>query len=462
MKLVSAMKEILGETESLCPDCLNRILARRVSENGNVYLEKSCPEHGTYKALMWRGDAQSYLDWNRNSSEASPPLRNVTEVERGCPYDCGLCHDHKANTCTAVMEVIQGCNLRCPVCFASAGKSPNYEPTHESIKEMYQTVLKTVGTPAIQLSGGEPTLREDLPQLISLGRQMGFEHIMVNTNGIRIAKDKEYLRRLVDSGAGTIYLQFDGVTDEVYRYTRGMNLFQYKVEAIRNCSEAKIGVILVPTLILDINDQEIGDIIQFAKQWIPTIKGVHFQPITYFGRYPKVPRDDRITIPDVIHALVEQTEGELKEEDFLPRRSEDSHCSFGSLFSLRKGRLSPITNRRFIEKGGKEGKPPWEAARSFMKLHWRYSEREGNYVSCGCGMELASELSPQDDFLKWVTTYGFTITGMPFQDAWNIDLERLKRCCTHVATADKRIIPLCAYYLTSSYGKRLYGSVVRE
>jgi len=454
------VREFLSDTVSLCPECLQRIPARRIAEDGNIYLEKACPEHGSFRVLIWRGDGKDYLDWGQHSQEAVGPLRSLTETDRGCPYDCGLCPEHKANTCTLIIEVTQNCNLRCPVCFASAGEAPNYEPSPETIRDIYQTVLETVGTPAVQLSGGEPTLRDDLPQLIALGRQMGLGHIMVNTNGIRIAGDREYLQRLVDSGAGIIYLQFDGVTDQTYQYTRGTSLFQHKIEAIRNCAEAKIGVILVPTLVAGINDREIGDIIQFAKQWIPTVKGVHFQPISYFGRYPKVPRDeDRITIPDVIQALVEQTRGELKEKDFLPRRSKDSHCAFGSLFTLREGKLQSIGSRKFGGEGSWEGrfaKTPWEAARSFMKLHWRYGEEPGSSLGYGCRACTEPELSFQDDFLKQITTYGLTITGMPFQDVWNIDLERLKRCCTHIATPDRRIIPLCAYYLTSLSGERLY------
>ena len=156
---------------------------------------------------------------------------------------------------------------------------------------------------------------------------------MINTNGVRIAKDKEYLHRLVDSGASTIFLQFDGVTDKVYQYTRDANLTRLKVNAISNCAEAKIGVILVPTIIPRVNDHQLGDIVQFAKQWIPTVKGIHFQPVSYFGRYPEAPKDeDRITIPDVIDGLVKQTGGELKPENFLPR---------GSWSALENTSLSP-------------------------------------------------------------------------------------------------------------------------
>lgn len=458
------MSRLLGETESLCPECLCRIPAKKVAESGNIYLEKECPQHGKYKALLWRGNAQSYIDWGRYSQEAVGPLRSITEITKECPYDCGLCPDHKTNACTMVMEVTQRCDLHCPVCFASAGELFNDEPDLKTIREMYQIVLDTTGTPIIQLSGGEPTVRDDLPQIVSLGRQMGFEHIMINTNGIRIAKDKEYLRKLVDFGASAIFLQFDGVTDEIYQCTRGAKLTKLKVDAIDNCADAKIGVILVPTIVPRVNDHQLGDIVQFAKQLIPTVKGVHFQPVSYLGRYPGVPKDkDRVTIPDVIDGLAEQSKGELKPDNFLPRRSEDSHCAFSSLFILTEdGRLSPVTRRlteELVSGWGGYRRAPWESARSFINLHWRFTEGEPVPCSPGCCDKSSKpSLDSWDDLYRQAATRGLTITCMPFQDVWNLDLERLKRCCGHVVTPDKLIIPFCAYYLTSTSGQRLYPS----
>lgn len=443
------MEELLSETESLCPQCLSRISAKRIAENGSVYLKKVCQRHGTFKVLLWRGVNKEYIDWGKDSQPAVGPQKRTTEVDMGCPYDCGLCPEHRANTCTLVMEVTQRCNLFCPVCFASAGDLQNSEPDLNTIKKMYETVLETTGNPSIQLSGGEPTLREDLPQIVSLAKKTGFQHIMINTNGIRIANEDYYLDRLVDSGADTIYLQFDGLTSEVYKTIRGMNLFPHKVAAINKCVKAKIGIVLVPVLIRGVNDHQMGDIIQFAKQWIPTVKGVHFQPLSYFGRYPGFPKnEDRITIPDIIRGLIEQTDGELRREYFLPRRSEESYCAFSGLFLLdRNGRLSSMYRRvdsKSVIPVGRPGKPPWESARSFMNSHWRY---KASHVS---------EPASPENLLTCIATRGLTITGMPFQDVWNIDLERLKRCCTHVVTSNRRIMPLCAYYLTDAMGTRLH------
>jgi len=457
MRLVEARKgknvgEIIGETLSLCPECLSRIPAKRVSNGGNVYLEKTCPEHGSFKTLIWRGNGASYLEWGRNSQAAVPPFGYITGITNGCPYDCGLCPGHKANACTMVIEVTQGCNMECPVCFAGSNQSNGGEPDMATIKQMYETVLQVTGTPTIQLSGGEPTIRDDLPQIVSIGKQMGFHHIMINTNGVRIAREPAYLRRLVDAGAGTIFLQFDGITDEVYQYTRGTNLFDLKVRAIENCAKAGIGVVLVPTVKPGVNDHELGAIIQFAKRWVPTVRGVHIQPISYMGRYPASPRDeDRITIPDVISGLVSQTQGELQPENFLPRRSEDAHCSFSGLFILKEGRLQALT-RRYTNvlptTWGGHFRTPWESARSFMNLHWQVAKPNPAQPNTGCNCEH----EPYHE----VATKGLTISCMPFQDVWTIDLERLQRCCGHVVTQDRHIVPFCAYYLTSINGRRLY------
>ena len=451
------MKEPWEDTESLCPVCLNRIPARRAIEGENVYLEKTCPEHGSYKVLLWRG-AELYREWGQRAEPAKGPQKRLTDTNKGCPYDCGLCPAHEADTCTVVMEVTYRCNLSCPICFASARKDSSYEPDLDMIRDMYQTILDCGGAYPVQLSGGEPTVRDDLPQIVNLGTQMGFSHIQINTNGIRLARDKEYLQELKDAGASVIYLQFDGVTDDVYRHTRGQDLLDLKLQAISNCAQARMGVILVPTLIPKVNDHQIGDIIQFAKERIPTVKGVHFQPVSYFGRYPAPPEDaDRITIPDVLEAIMEQTKGEFKRRNFVPRRCEDAHCSFSSLFVLdEEGKLLPLTGvaQDLVSGAGYLKGTPAEQSRRFISRRWRSNEEEPK-TDCGC---CQSKPGIWQSFFERASVYYLSITGMPFQDVWNIDLDRLKRCCIHVVTPDRKLIPLCAYYLTSVKGERLYPS----
>jgi uncharacterized radical SAM superfamily Fe-S cluster-containing enzyme len=316
------MIELLACTESLCPLCLRRVPARRVAEDGHVFLEKSCPEHGdTGRVLVWNNSPRSYNEWSRTGSgQALEELQVVSaETVSRCPDECGLCPHHAQNTCTAIIEVSHGCNLRCAFCFADSGISSEPDPDVGQIAQMLEFLLNQSGPCPIQLSGGEPTLRDDLPQIVALAREMGFDHIQINTNGVRLAQDVDYGLALRDAGTTVFFLQFDGITEDVYLRIRGAGLLPLKMKAIQRCAELRLGVILVPTLVKGINDSQIGSIIQFAKGWIPIVKGIHFQPVTYLGRYPNPPRnEDRILIPDILAAIEDQTGAEIKMENLVP------------------------------------------------------------------------------------------------------------------------------------------------
>jgi uncharacterized radical SAM superfamily Fe-S cluster-containing enzyme len=312
------MKELQTQTSSLCPHCLRRVPALRIIEKDEVYLKKSCPQHGDLgKTLVWRNSPKSYLEWTRFPAGLSGDVHRP--AQKGCPYDCGLCSSHKQKTCTAIIEVTHRCDLGCPVCFAASGLSTHPDPHVDQIRHVLEVVMEQAGTCPIQFSGGEPTLRDDLPEIVALARKLAFDHIQINTNGIRLAQDIDFGRALKDSGATVLYIQFDGLSESVYRKIRGRDLLPLKLKAIERCAELKIGVILVPTLAKNVNDDQIGALIQFAKKWMPVVKGVHFQPMTFLGRYPKFPgNDSRILISDILFAIESQTHGELKVENLVP------------------------------------------------------------------------------------------------------------------------------------------------
>ncbi len=460
------MKNVINETKSLCPTCLNVIPASKVSEDENVYLEKTCPDHGDFKTLIWRG-APTYQEWGMGENAPGAEVRQTQSTDN-CPNDCGLCSEHAAQTCTVLMEVTGRCNLNCSVCFAgSVNGASEFHPDISEIRAMFDTVIDAGGPYPIQLSGGEPTLRDDLPEIISHAKRLGFYHVQVNTNGLRLAKDKAYLQKLKEAGTDLIYLQFDGVSDDVYQKIRGADLFAMKSKVIENCAEAKIGVQLVPTLIPDINDHQIGEMIMFAKEWIPVVKGVHFQPVSYFGRYPTTPSDnERITTPDVLRALEEQTAGEVKAENFLPRRRQDAHCGFSGFFVLQEdARLKATT----LFKPDQQNSAACNDISGFVPPRQTPSEHVRNFIDkksrfieplpiarkdCGCDPE-----SSLPNIFERARVHYLSISGMPFQDVWTVDLERLKGCCIHVVTPDKRLIPFCAYYLTDRAGQRLRGEI---
>ena len=450
------MKSI-SAAESLCPVCLKKIDAEYVAENNNVYMKKECPEHGLFKTIVWR-DAELYHEWQRHCTHAEKDETKSAQA-KGCPYDCGLCSEHEGGTCTAVLEITYRCNMDCPVCFADTARE-SFEPDLTMIREMYNTVLNNGGPCSIQLSGGEPTVRNDLPEIIRMGKEMGFGHIQINTNGVRIAEDTGYLRMLEENGADLIYLQFDGLNDDIYEAIRGRKMLDTKLQAIENCRAVNIGVLLVPTIIPKINLDHIGKIIDFAKGQIPIVKGIHFQPVSYFGRFPQSSRengtqsdpkdDDRITLADIVKGIETQTGGEILLRNIIPRKRFDSHCAFSSLFYLQEnGRLLAVTNNE-TESNPTTTKENFVAkANKYTKEHWQLAKPEDDKSEKNQG-------SAMDRFAKRLKDYTLSITGMHFQDVWNIDLGRLKGCCVQVISSKAQAIPLCAFHLTSIKGERLY------
>lgn len=435
------MDNILHTTESLCPHCLKKIPARYVRENGKAYMYKECPEHGEFKVLFWN-DADMYAQWKEQGIHA-PAKDHGRPESKGCPFDCGLCNEHRSGTCTAILEITYRCNMNCNICFADANAG-KFEPGLEQIRTMYQAALNSNKFCSVQLSGGEPTVREDLPEIIKLGKDMGVVHLQVNTNGIRIANDIEFLKKMKAAGLDLIYLQFDGITDDIYQVTRGRDIMDIKLRAIENCEKLGIGVLLVPVVIPGLNLHRLGEIIDFAKAHIPTIKGVHFQPVSYFGRYPgqTPPDESRCGLSDVLHALDEQCE-ELSMEHFVPRKQFDPHCDFSSTYYLNEeNRLVPMSNKN-QNCGDTEETDFVEKTNVYTDKRWRFQsgeKKEGKLMK----------------FVMRTLTHSFCVSGMGFQDVWNIDLGRLHGCCVHMITGKGEVIPFCAFHLTSESGQRLY------
>ncbi|MGD1818195.1 MAG: radical SAM (seleno)protein TrsS [Pleomorphochaeta sp.] len=430
----------LFNIETLCPECLTKIEGWYEEIDGKIYIIKQCPVHGEFKTLFWR-DADLYKKFKETEVHAEC---NTTLLKgENCPFDCGLCDIHEGKTCTAVMEITYKCNMNCPVCFADTEKV-KYDPDITQIRKMYETVLKG-GTPSIQLSGGEPTVREDLPEIIKMGKEMGFPHIQVNTNGVILANNDNYAKELKDAGCDLIYLQFDGLRDEIYQFTRGKAMVDIKMKAIDNCRKANLGVLLVVTVSPKANLKDIGEIVNFAKDNLPTVRGIHFQPMSYFGRFPgKCPPDeDRCSLSDVMHALVEQT-GEMKFEEFSPRKRYDSHCAFSTLYYVDEEK-----KLHHLESENSQVKPPKNTdfatnTNKFTNMRWRLPQE--------------TEKGKMLNFMNHVREYTMAISGMGFQDCWNFDINRVKGCCVHVITSDLKKVPLCAFHLTSVNGERIYNN----
>jgi uncharacterized radical SAM superfamily Fe-S cluster-containing enzyme len=450
------------QTQSLCPICLKRVSARREQQGDAVYLVKTCPDHGEFKTIIWQG-LPAFDTWKRPKIPITPEV-TYHQVDRGCPFDCGLCPDHRQRSCTIILEVTARCNLNCPVCYADSGRKSECDPTMDIIDRWYASAARAGSGSNIQLSGGEPTVRDDLPDIVRMGRQHGFGFIQINTNGLRLADDPSYTKALKNAGLDSIFLQFDGATDDIYRQIRGRDLLDKKMAAIEICGQNDIGVVLVPTLIPDINTNNIGSMLKTALKLSPTVRAIHFQPISYFGRFPeKTEPLKRLTLPELMRAIEKQSDGLFKASHFQPPGCENARCSFHANYIVESSSRVRLLSQPTGTCCTAEPEPAdVGAVRSITRVarQWAAPKSEKTKVlpMAADQQPCCSQDGPQslDDFLHMARSRTLSVSAMAFQDVWNIDLERLRDCCIHIMAPNGDIVPFCAYNLTGADGQRLY------
>lgn len=462
--------QIIKRTKSLCPECMQVLDAEIYEEGGAVYIGKTCPSHGRFEDVYW-SDYELYKKVEKYECIGEGVKNPRTTTVKGCPYDCGICPAHKSHTVLSIIDVTNRCNLKCPICFANAATAGYlYEPTQDEIRSMLKNLRdnQPVAPNSIQFSGGEPTVRDDLPDLIAMAKELGFHHIEVNTNGIRISKDVDFLKRLMDAGLSTLYLQFDGMKPGPYIAARGLDLFETKLKVIENCRSVGLdSVVLVPTVVKGINDDQIGSIIRFAARNSDVVRGVNFQPVSMAGRIDKNKlREMRITIPDVLRLAEEQTNGEIKVSDFYPipvvlpvsravaalkgKRYQEftnhQHCGMATMIMPEGDKLVPITHYANVEKFMDSLNKVYENASkgSMLRAKMRLLGAT-RHVKLSLLGDLVSSVLLQGDYdtLGQFMRKVILIGCMHFMDPYNFDLERVSRCTIHYAFPDGKIIPFC-------------------
>lgn len=322
-------EEIIRTTTSLCPECLQQIPAEiYVDPDTNwVMMRKDCKDHGNFRDKIsinpeeykWAQDFTEKIGSTvNNTTKPEYVCSGIKSIKNGCPYDCGICENHQSSPCICLIDVTNRCNLACPICFANASASGYVvEPSFDEIIRImeYFRSMKPHPAPMLQLAGGEPTIRDDLPELIKRGKELGFIEVMVSTNGVRMGKSLDYTRKIHEAGADAIYLQFDATDDpETWKKVRGVNLWPLKKKVIENCRKVgQYGVMLVPTVAKGVNDHEIGNILEFAKDNADVVSGVVFQPISLCGRISfEELMDLRFTTSDLKVAINEHTNGAVQ------------------------------------------------------------------------------------------------------------------------------------------------------
>ncbi len=429
-------------TLSLCPECLKRVDAKIVFENDKVYMLKRCPEHGNSKVLI-ADDIPYYKNIRNYNKPSETPYTFNTKTHYGCPYDCGLCPDHEQHSCLTVLEVTDRCNLTCPTCYA--GSSPTYgrHRTLEEIKKMLDTIVKNEKEPdVVQISGGEPTIHPQFFEILDYAKSLPIRHLMLNTNGIKIAKDKEFAKRLKTYTPDfEIYLQFDSFRDEVLQQMRGASLSEIRKQAIANLNELNLSTTLVVTLQKGLNDDEIGDIINYALQQ-KCVRGVTLQPTQIAGRLEHFnPETDRLTLTEVRRRILEQT-SVFNSDDLIPVPCNPDALVMGYALKLG-GEVFPLT--RYVN-------PTDLLDNSKNTIVYEQDEHlQGKMVelfSTGNSVEVAEEnlksimcCLPNIDAPNLGYDNLFRVIIMQFIDAYNFDVRAVKKSCVHIVDKDYKIIP---------------------
>jgi uncharacterized radical SAM superfamily Fe-S cluster-containing enzyme len=472
-------ERLVAYTLSTCPHCYALVTAVLYEKEGKVYERKVCPEHGEFEELYF-GDYTTYerfRKWQRDGKGIWTPNLPLTAL---CPYNCGLCPRHKSHTALLNIAVTNRCELRCWYCFFYAVKAGYvYEPSLNHIRFMLREARRMLPYPAIavQITGGEPLLRDDIVDIVRIAREEGYHHIQVNTEGVRLAFDPDIAVKLREAGTNVVYMSFDGVTP----YTNPKNHWEVPY-ALDNLRRAKLGAVLVPTVIKGYNLHEVGAIIRFGVKHADIVRGVNMQPVSIVGRVPKKERDKlRVTIPDVLLEIEKQTDGQIRREDWYPvptvvpvsrfvealrgkpQFELTTHFACGAatyLFWDDDGELIPIT--RFVDVDGvmqllDKAAEEIASGRNKYIVALGVLSKLGRYVDTS---KAPKRFRSKRKFLRYIfnilVKHDYSSLGefhyqtlflglMHFQDPYNYDVSRVQRCDVHYVMPDGRIVPFCTF-----------------
>jgi hypothetical protein len=432
----------LGQTTSLCETCLELVPAKIIAEGQDVFYLKRCREHGVQKTLI--ADDLSY--WKAQKDWLKPgdrPHRLQSRTEHGCPYDCGLCPDHEQHSCLAIVEVNEACNLTCPVCFAGSSTASNSHRPLAEIEAMLDAVVAAEGEPdLVQLSGGEPTIHPQFFEILAAARRRPIRHLMINTNGLRIAREAGFAERLAEfMPRFEVYLQFDSLRRDALMELRGADLTKVRLQALEALERNDISTTLVVTLKKGVNDDEIADIVRYALQW-RCVRGVTFQPIQDAGRNDGFdPKDHRIVLTEIRRRIAEA--GVFALEDLIPLPCNPDQICIG--YGIREGvNVAPVTallpRELFVAAAPNtvtfEAYPELQQkVFDLLSLSTAQADTSEKLTSLLCCLPEA--VAPET--ITYEQTFRVVISQ--FLDRYNFDLGTVKRSCVHFVQPDGSIIP---------------------
>jgi len=484
------MRRLPRTVETLCPECSAIILGRYFVEDGAVYTEKTCPEHGHFRDCV-SSDVLLYSKaaWWSYEEQPGQEFPQVTGAA-DCPSNCGLCNQHLSGSILAQIDLTNRCNMRCPICFANAGVTGHVcEPEYDQIVRQLQVLrdLRPVPCTAIQFTGGEPTVHPDFLRIVAKAREMGFSHIQIATNGLTMT-DASFARQCYDAGLHVLYLQFDGVGQEAYEQTRNYpGLWEKKLAAIANARECGMKICLVPTILKGVNDDQVEKVFRFAVENIDVVSAISYQPVSFTGRMSgKDVAAKRYTLADLAHDIADASGASVLRDMFplsvvtplaqilsamtgKPKVSPTCHpdCAFGTYFFISpEGQAYPFPQvidiegmfsdmntlaRRIREKGKANWLDKLHLLRLF-KRHFRGDAAPGSLDVKKFIRSLEGLLDKRAGRGKaeQFTYKTLMCAGMHFQDRHNYDVERVKRCVILYSTP-AGVFPFCSYNCGPEY-----------
>jgi len=436
-----------GQTTSMCDVCMALVPAKIIIEDNEVHYLKRCREHGVQKVLV-STDSAYYKLCHDYLKPGDRPLSPQTRTELGCPYDCGLCPDHEQHSCLALIEVNEACNLTCPMCFAdSSTQKTTHRPLPE-IERMMDALVESEGEPdLLQISGGEPTIHPRILEIIAAAKRRPIRHVMLNTNGIRIAQEPEFVDALAQFKPGfEVYLQFDSLRAPVLKNLRGADLSRIRRQALEALERANISTTLVVVVKAGQNDDELGEIIDFALTW-KCVRGITFQPVQDAGRNEGFePGRDRIVLSDIRSRII-AAGTPFGAGDIIPLPCNPESIAIG--YALRRGdKIAPITSF-FPRDMLVEALPNAITFEKYPELHaqvlnfFSLSTAECNNPEKLNALLCCLPEVPVPEGFGYENI--FRIAIVEFMDHHNFCIGRVKRSCIHFVTPNGQIIPFETY-----------------
>ncbi|MGH9602319.1 MAG: radical SAM protein [Terriglobales bacterium] len=435
---------------SICSTCYRKVEGKIVFQDGKVFALKRCPEHGNERVLL-----ADDVDYYRRCREVfiKPPEMPIvfnTPVKWGCPYDCGLCADHQQHSCLSLVEICDYCNLTCPICYAESSPTRMQFRSLDHIERMLDAVVRNEGQPdVVQISGGEPTMHPDFFCVLDMAKQRPIRHLMVNTNGIRIAQEEDFSKRLADYMPDfEVYLQFDSFEREALMELRGADLRRVREKALEKLERYGVSTTLVVTLKKGLNDGEMGRIIDYALEH-KCVRGVTFQPIQAAGRLEHFdPATDRLTLTEVRRRILEQSKV-FRPEDLIPVPCHPDSLAMAYALKL-DGKVVPLT-------GMIDPEVPINGGRNTIVYEQDEKIREGVFKLFATNHSPRSGAGTLRDLLCCLPRLEappefsyeniFRILIVQFIDAYSFDVRSVKKTCIHIVHPDGRLIPFDTYNL---------------